>query len=404
MLDSMRILVHDFAGHPFQVELSRALAQRGHTVHHVYCASLQTTPQGRLERMPDDPSTFTSEGLTVQGYDREKMLTRWRGDRAYGRALARATHRFRPDVVLSANTPLDAQAILLQAVKQQNIRLVYWLQDLIGEASYRLLRQRIPVAGAFIGRYYQALESRLLRQSDAVVLITEDFRPILHQIGVPDAKLSVVENWAPLDDLPPRPQDNPWSRAQRLAGQRVILYTGTLGMKHNPALLLSLAERFRDQPDVYVVVCSQGRAAEWLREQAQAASLPNLRVLGFQPFELLPDVFGSATLLTAILEEDAGVFSVPSKVLSYLCAKRALLLAIPTENLAARLVLREQAGLVVSPRDVDAFTDAAVQIMSNESLRGNFATRGRAYAERTFELNSIVERFEPLLTHRSYDP
>ena len=40
----MRILVHDYAGHPFQVQLSRALAQRGHDVLHAYCASLQTTP------------------------------------------------------------------------------------------------------------------------------------------------------------------------------------------------------------------------------------------------------------------------------------------------------------------------------------------------------------------------
>ncbi len=28
----MKILVHDYAGHPFQVQLSRALAQRGHQV------------------------------------------------------------------------------------------------------------------------------------------------------------------------------------------------------------------------------------------------------------------------------------------------------------------------------------------------------------------------------------
>ena len=32
---SLRVLVHDFAGHPFQIDLSRALARRGHTVRHV---------------------------------------------------------------------------------------------------------------------------------------------------------------------------------------------------------------------------------------------------------------------------------------------------------------------------------------------------------------------------------
>ena len=31
----MRILIHDFAGHPFQMQLSRQLAARGHFVTHV---------------------------------------------------------------------------------------------------------------------------------------------------------------------------------------------------------------------------------------------------------------------------------------------------------------------------------------------------------------------------------
>ena len=35
----MKIIVHDYAGHPFQVQLSRRLASRGHEVLHLYCAS-----------------------------------------------------------------------------------------------------------------------------------------------------------------------------------------------------------------------------------------------------------------------------------------------------------------------------------------------------------------------------
>ena len=44
----LRVLIHDFAGHPFQIDLSRALARRGHTVQHVYCGSY-TSGKGRLQ-------------------------------------------------------------------------------------------------------------------------------------------------------------------------------------------------------------------------------------------------------------------------------------------------------------------------------------------------------------------
>ncbi len=44
----MRILLNDFSGHPFPVQLSRELAGRGYTVLHTYCASF-LTPHGSLQ-------------------------------------------------------------------------------------------------------------------------------------------------------------------------------------------------------------------------------------------------------------------------------------------------------------------------------------------------------------------
>ena len=100
---------------------------------------------------------------------------------------------------------------------------------------------------------------------------------------------------------------------------------------------------------------------KWLAEQAAATKIDSLKCLGFQPFEAMPDVLGSADVLVAILEADAGVFSVPSKVLSYLCAGRPLLLAVPGENLAAKIVVECGAGLVVEPSDLAGFCAAAKQ-------------------------------------------
>jgi len=42
---SMRLLIHGHAGHPFQMQLSREPARRGHTVLHAFAGELQT-PRG----------------------------------------------------------------------------------------------------------------------------------------------------------------------------------------------------------------------------------------------------------------------------------------------------------------------------------------------------------------------
>ena len=130
-------------------------------------------------------------------------------------------------------------------------------------------------------------------------------------------------------------------------------------MKHNPDLLLGLALQYRGDPSVLVVVVSEGIGAEWLRKESAARGLDNLLLFPYQPFAMLPDLLASGDVLVSVLEEDAGVFSVPSKVLSYLCAGRALLLAVPAENLAARLVRENHAGLTVAPADKTGFLRAA---------------------------------------------
>jgi glycosyltransferase involved in cell wall biosynthesis len=299
--------------------------------------------------------------------------------------------------VLSGNTPLDAQARLLTACRRCDVPFVFWLQDVIGVATHRLLRRKLPLLGEAVGRHYLALEGRLLRSSDAVVPITEDFRPLLHDWGVNGERTTVIENWAPLAELPVRPKDNAWARTHGLHDRFVFLYSGTLGMKHDPELLAQLAETFRGREEVRVVVVSQGQGATYLRREQVARGLSNLLVMGYEPYERVPDMMGAADVLVAVLEPDAGTFSVPSKVLAYLCAARPLLLAIPPENLAARIVAREGAGAVVPPGDAEAFTTAARRLLDAPGVRAGMAGAARSYAELTFDIGTITDRFEHIL-------
>ena len=55
-------------------------------------------------------------------------------------------------------------------------------------------------------------------------------------------------------------------------------------------------------------------------------------LLPYQPFGRLSEVLASADVLVALLESDAGAYSVPSKVLTYLAAGRPILGAIPAEK------------------------------------------------------------------------
>ena len=393
----MRLYVHDYAGHAFAVELSRELARRGHTVRHGYSAT-NLTPQGALARRPDDAPGFQPDPVRTRPVQKRRsslvgLVARQRAERDYGIAAAERVRAFRPDALLVGNTPLDALPAIQRAARDVGARVVNWLQDVLSVGTRSVMRGKLPVVGDWVGRAYERREGALLRGADGVVVITDDFRPLLDRWGVPAAAVHTVENWAPLEGLPAGDQDNAWSRAHGLAGERVVLYSGTLGMKHDPRLLARLAERLgQTDPGARVAVVSSGAGADWLTEHA-----PAVTVLPFQPFRALPDVFATATVLTAILEADASVVSVPSKVLAYLCAARPILLSVPPDNLAARIVAREGAGRIVLPGDADAYAAAGAALLADTEAHAAMGAAGRAYAERTFDVKRIAERFETIL-------
>jgi colanic acid biosynthesis glycosyl transferase WcaI len=387
----MRIAVHDYCGHPFQVQLSRELARRGHEVLHLYSPSVQSA-HGALEKMPSDPVGFDLAPVMLdRPFEKYQPARRALQELEYGRRLVRRVRPFGPEVVLSANTPLLSQRELVRAMARDGARFVFWQQDVLGVGIRNALRSRFGVVGDGIGRAFEGVEAKMLRTSDAVVTISEDFVPLLRRAGVVGSAAYVVENWAPLGELPQRPRDNAWAVRLGLVDRPVFLYAGTLGMKHNPALLLDLADAVQGLGAIVAVV-SEGLGADWLREEGKGVA--NLVQLPYQPYESLPDVLATGDVLLCLLETDAGMFSVPSKVLSYLCAGRPVLAAVPPSNLAARVVAHAGAGITVDPTDKDGFIAGALDLLADPSP----GRAARKYAERTFDIAAIGERFESILS------
>lgn len=384
----LRLVVHDYSGFPFPVQLSRELARRGHSVLHLHCPSYRGG-KGDLELRNGDPPTLAIEAVSLdRPFEKYSPGRRILQERVYGRRLARRIQRERPDVVLSGNTPLFSQDVLLSRV---DAPVVFWHQDVYSFPMQTEAERRLPgPLGRIVGRRFVELERRLLERSAAVITISEDFRRTLLAWGIGEDKLQVIENWAPVDELPVRPKENDWARRHRLEGKQVLLYSGTLGRKHDPSLLLRLADAL---PEATMVVASEGLGADWLAERPR----DNVLLLGFQPYGELSDVLATGDVLLVLLGRDAGTFAVPSKVLSYLCAGRPLLAAIPAANLAAKVIEESGAGIVVEPDAAHGLVEAARTLLADTELRARLGQAGRAYAERTFDIAAIGDRFEEVI-------
>jgi glycosyltransferase involved in cell wall biosynthesis len=388
----MRYFVHDFAGHPFQIQLSRELARQGHYVIHCYPTGLPG-PKGRLAKSTGDSNRLSIVSIPLSGHFRKySPLRRILAQRKYARDLIKAILAEAPDVVMSGNTPIDIQAQLLWSCRKHGIGFVHWVQDVYFRAVDFFLRRRLGLFSKVGSVPFQFIERAVTLGSDAVIVISSGFLPLLAKWNVAESKVTLIENWAPLDEIPSLPRQNAWSESQGLGKKLVLLYSGTLGLKHRPDLIYLLAKELPGNCQLVVVTDGIG--------QAYLQSMPaidNLRVLGFQPYERVPEVLASADILLATLEADAAEFAVPSKILSYLCAGRPILLAGPKNNLGAIIVEHSKAGIVVDPNDTEAWVSGAEELIANPAYRGELGRNGRHYAEKTFDITKIACSFDRVL-------
>jgi glycosyltransferase involved in cell wall biosynthesis len=392
----VRILVQDFSGHPFQAQLSRSLASRGHEVVHSSCSGY-ASGHGELERQPGDPATLRFESIGLgRGFDKYRYHRRIPQELLYGVRLVRLIRKVRPDVFVSCNEPLLAKAVAGLYCWLTRRRWVFWVQDLYSVAMRRELARVLRGFGDLLGRGFEVLERWLVRRADGVVLISYAFNDWLIDHGIRPTIVAVITNWAPLDELEQFEDDQGWF-TQRLGiapSTPVALYSGTLGRKHDATMFLLLAERLQPVGG-HVVVISQGPAAELLA--TDGAGLTNLHVLPFQPWAEVPKILGSASVLLGILAPEAAQYSVPSKVLTYLCAGRPIVVSMSPDNLAAHHIRDAGAGAVTDPGDDASFAEAVALLMKDAAERKRLGRNARRFAEKTFDIEVITDQFEGVL-------
>ncbi|MDB9744192.1 glycosyltransferase family 4 protein [Fibrobacterales bacterium] len=386
-----RIAIHDFGGHPFTLQLAEALSHNGYKVAYFYTSANDAPNVGQMS----GNDSVELIDIQFEKFQKQNFVKRKFQEMAYGKVAVKALREWEPDVLISNTAPVDSQITISKWAKKYSVRHIFWFQDIVAHAAKDILTQKLGFVGGLIASNLARTERRIVQMADFVINISEPFKEQCLEWGVPASKQVIQPNWPVINRLPLRPKINEWSIKQDLQDKFVFLYSGTLGFKQRPELMVQLAEEFVSFKDIRIVIVSSSIGVKWIEEQKEVKSLSNLILFPFQPFEDIPDVMGAADVLVTIQTAEAGKFCVPSKVLSYLCAGRSQLLAINSDNQAALMVHESESGVVVNPDDDKAFLDGAMRLYK-EQVPNN----ARAFAEKSFDINSIVKRFEKILDDR----
>lgn len=395
--EPVSIQIHDFAGHPFQADLSRELARRGFRVDHVFAGQYQSG-KGRLQREPGDPETLTFTPITVDAeFDKYSAVGRARFELAYAKAWTEHIAATAPDVVFACNVPLLTLNRFRRWAGRKKQPWILWHQDIFSRAMGDELDRRFPQPLARLGRsYFTSRERKAVASASHVVAIGTEFSRLYADWDIPSATIDIIPNWAPIEDIKPSERNNLWALEHLNGGSDLrLVYAGMLGRKHNPQLLVDLLDRLRGaETKAELVVVSEGEGADHIRAAAAKRADASITVLPFQSAADLPLVLGSGDVLVAILEPEASKFSIPSKVLSYLSAGRPVLGLMPQDNPAAADITAT-GGFIAAP-DQDGVAQSAEwleTLITDPDRIEQIGVAARVVAEEKFGIEPITDQF-----------
>jgi colanic acid biosynthesis glycosyl transferase WcaI len=391
-----RVLIHDFGGFAFPAQLGRELARRGHHVKLLY--SDLDIRGGRLSPRMGDPETFSVSAVSIgQPFRKNELLRRAAQEFAYARVLRREVSRFAPEVLFNTNGTMIISLWLGRYALARGLAYVHWMQDIHTHTIGYVLKDRFGRLGKLGQDVIRHIERDIVVNAAAVIVISDDFKDQLAVYGMRPGALFTIPNWMPCDEIAPLPKNNEFARAFGLAETFNVIYAGLLGHKHDIMPFVALAEACRDLHDLRLVIVGRGFGVERLRQMRQARGLANLVLIDWQPHERLPRVLASGDLLMAAITPQASSSSVPSKILAYLCAGRAVLAVVPQDNLGRRVVEEASAGVGADPGDHCRLI-ALVRAFHGEPRHlAEFAERARCYAEGAFAIGPIADRFESII-------
>ena len=377
-----KILIHDFSGHPFQLELSKELTKNSYTVFHVYFDNGQG-PKGDFFNSKNSQLNITPI-KSVFNYSKSNLIKRFLGDFIYGLLLLIKILSIKPDIVVSGNSPIDSfWGISLPRVFR-NFKYIYWAHDFYGPAISHIFSQKLGLLGKVIGNFYFFREKMHIQKSDGVIAISESFKKELQERYQFEKPITVIPNWGNFEDVLYKSPDYNNEKFK-------VIYTGTLGWKHNPKLITWLCGEFKNSIDFEIY--AQGVGVDHLKKANENKRLNNLIIHDLLEYKDFINKLSEANLLLCILENEAGSYSVPSKVMNYLCAGRPILFFGPKSNLAANIISRNEAGLVFEHSQKHLASKKINELLNNKSKVLKMGENARNYANSNFQISRIVSVF-----------
>lgn len=267
--------------------------------------------------------------------------------------------------------------------------------------AYLILRDIFPEWAADLGVMRRGLAYRVFKMieryqysiADAIGVQSPANLSYFEKLGSRFARKSeVLENWLRVDpDIGCSISigDTP------LAGRKILVYAGNMGVAQGINLLVELAQGLRHRHDVGFVFVGRGSEAQRLRADCIALGLDNVAFFDeIDPSEI-PGLYAQCHVGIVSLDLRHTTHNVPGKFLSYMRSGLPVLAQVNPGNDLVDLIDREKVGQVRTDHSIEGLCAQALTLI--DDVDSAMRSRCQAIAERLYDPSTKVAQISNAL-------
>lgn len=295
------------------------------------------------------------------------------------------------DIVIATSPPLTIGVMSWLLGARWHAPSVYKVAEVYPDIVIRHGMVRHPSLIAVMRR----LEKFVYAHNTMIVPIAEQFRRVIAGRGVPDDKLRVIRDCVDVGMYRPLPRDNSFAREHKLLDSFVVLYGGNIGLVQDWNSVLYAADNLSEFLIKFVIV-GDGARCQWLTEQVAARHLRNVRLIGYQPKEMMPLINASCDLAIIPMTRAGALDGLPSKIYTIMASGKSVLATADQDSDMAWLIQQARCGRVVSPDNPPAFAEAIKKAFLERTSLPAEGARGREFVE-AFTKERVARQYDELI-------
>lgn len=177
-----------------------------------------------------------------------------------------------------------------------------------------------------------------------------------------------------------------------LAGRKVFVYAGNMGIAQGMDILLNLAEKMQHRTDVGFLFVGRGSDVTRLRASAEDRKLDNALFYDEIHPDEIPDLYAQCSAGIVALDPRHKSHNIPGKFLTYMQSGLPVIANVNAGNDLAQVIRIENVGQVCETNDIDDLYKKVNELLDQIESDNQLSIRCANLFQREFSVHKAVDQ------------